>query len=101
MGELSTQVNMLEKLLQQFIDELELPPLTPKDEKQMFHLVLSPEYTVSLKQIDPGIFLHSNISPCPAEKKEDLFIYLMKANFLGLGTGGSSIGFDSEEKFLT
>ncbi len=41
------------------------------------------------------------IGPCPTLKKEDLFIYLMKANFLGQGTGGSAIGLDQDENFLT
>ena len=45
--------------------------------------------------------MRANISPCPYEEREDLFIYLMRANLLGQGTGGSRIGLDEEEKNLT
>jgi hypothetical protein len=45
--------------------------------------------------------LHAKITLCPNTKKEDLFIYLMRANLLGQGAGGARIGLDPDEKFLT
>ena len=41
------------------------------------------------------------ILTCPLNKREEVFMYLMKANLLGQGTGGSIIGLDRDEKFLT
>jgi len=35
------------------------------------------------------------------QKKEEAFIYLMKANLLGQGTGNQVLGLDPEEKTLT
>lgn len=92
---------MLEKLLGQLNSELELPPISASDDKKIYHLALNPEMTISLKQLDPGIYLHAKVAPCPKEKREDFFIFLMRANFLGLGTGGSTLGLSEDEKFLT
>ena len=92
---------MLEQLVEQLAHDLEFPTPSPKDEKKQIHLSLNPTLTLSLQQLDPGILFYSPIGPCPAKKKEELFILLMKANFLGQGTGGAFIGLDPEEKFLT
>lgn len=43
----------------------------------------------------------ARVANCPTLKREDLFIYLMRANLLGQGTGGSRIGLDANEKVLT
>ena len=45
--------------------------------------------------------MQTNVAPCPAQKKEELFMFLMNANFLGQGTGGARIGLDRQEKFIT
>lgn len=45
--------------------------------------------------------MHAQICPCPNRKREEIFIYVMRANLLGQGTGGSRIGIDPGEKFLT
>jgi hypothetical protein len=92
---------MLEQLLDQLSQELELPPFSPKDDKQMFHVLLNPSMRISMRELDPGILFFSQVGPCPVQKKEELFILLMKANFLGQGTGGGVIALDPEEKFLT
>lgn len=92
---------MLEHHLQQLIEDLELPPPPPKDALKMIHVPFNQDLTISFKEIDPGVFLFARLGPCPKQKREELFIYLMKANFLGQGTGGGAIGMDPEEKFLT
>jgi hypothetical protein len=93
--------SMLEQHLQQLTSDLELDPIEPKDQTSLYHLNLTPEMKISMKELEPGLYLFSQIGPCPTQKKEDSFIYLMKANFLGQGTGGKVIGMDPEEKFLT
>ena len=92
---------MLEQYLQNLCSDLELPSPAPKDENKQYFLMLPPQIKVSLKELDPGYYLHATIGPCPTLKKEDLFIFLMKANFLGQGTGGSTIGLSDDENFLT
>jgi hypothetical protein len=92
---------MLEQHLQQLIDQLELNQKPMKDERGTYLLILSSEMQVSIKDLEPGLFLHAPLLPLQTAKREELLIYLMKANFLGQGTGGSVIGLDDDEKFLT
>jgi len=78
--------------------EIELP----KKDKDKSYLIKIDEVTeVKIWFLDPGFYFHSNLSTFPKEKREDLFIYLMRANLLSQGTGGSRIGMDKEENFLT
>jgi hypothetical protein len=92
---------MLEEHLKQLTEQLQLDPLAPKDEQHLLHLSINPSTTLTFKELDPGFFLTCRIGPCPKEKREDLFILLMRANFLGQGTGGGTINLDRDENFLT
>ncbi len=92
---------MLEQLLQKLIDEMELGEIPTRDEQGAYQLKLSSEMHVRIKELEPGIFFHSLLGELQVPKREELMIYLMKANFLGQGTGGSVIGLDENEKFLT
>jgi len=92
---------MLEKYLRQLIAEFNLDALSPLDENQMFSLKLN-DFEIALKQLDPGIYLHSKIIPfLPEYRKEATLSLLMQANFLGQGTGGSTLGLTEDESFLT
>ncbi len=64
-------------------------------------LTINPECSFIMHDLSPGFALQSKISPTPDTKREDLYIYLMRANFLGQGTGGARIGMDADEKLLT
>jgi hypothetical protein len=94
---------IIEQHLTRLLEELELPALTAKDrdETRGYKLELTPDLCLFLKEQETGLFLFSQIAPLPPQKREELFILLMKANFLGQGTGGSTIGLDKDEKFLT
>ena len=92
---------MLEQYLQQLTSDLELPPSGVKDESGHYYLDLPPDMKILLKELGPGIYLFSEMGAPPLKKKEDVFAHLMKANFLGQGTGEHVIGMDAEEKFLT
>ncbi|MBI2742958.1 MAG: type III secretion system chaperone [Chlamydiales bacterium] len=93
--------SLIEQHLTRLMEDLELPPVPPKDEAKAFQLQFGPEMSVTLKEVDGQIFLFSKIGALPQQKREELFILLMKANLLGQGTGGSAIGLDPAEKFLT
>ncbi len=90
-----------EQHLARLASELELNPLAPKDETNTMYIEFGPEMRISIKEIDGGMHLFAKIGTLPKQKREELFILLMKANLLGQGTGGSAIGLDAEEKFLT
>jgi len=92
---------MLEQHLHHLVQDLELSALSPKDAQERWSLPLTPELSVSMKELDPGVFFFAMIAVCPDVNREHFFNTLMRANFLGQGTGGGVIGLDSEEKFLT
>ena len=65
-------------------------------------LKINEDLEIKIFDLDPGFYFHSDLIYLKEEeKKEDLFIYLMKANLLGQGTGKGSIGIDKDENLLT
>ncbi len=90
---------MLREYLEKLCKELEIVP--PKlNEQKIYPLKIGGE-SVAIKDLDPGIALHAQICEVATKKKEELFIYLMRANLFGQGTGGCRIGIDANEKLLT
>ncbi|MDR2539456.1 MAG: type III secretion system chaperone [Chlamydiales bacterium] len=91
---------MLEECLTQLVENLALDNALFK-ENQLFLLKLHKELIITFLELDPGCTFFATIGTCPLNKQEEVFIYLMKANLLGQGTGGSVIGLSRDEKFLT
>ncbi|NGX64023.1 MAG: hypothetical protein KR126chlam6_01447, partial [Candidatus Anoxychlamydiales bacterium] len=90
----------MQKHIKKLCESLEIE--LPKKAKDKSYLIKIDEDTeVNIWFLDPGFYFHSNLSTFPSEKKEALFIYLMRANLLSQGTGGSRIGMAKEENFLT
>jgi len=68
----------------------------------MYPLAINSEIILSICPLESGVSLKSNIFSCSKfKKREELFAILMRANFLGQGTGKARIGLDPEEKSLT
>jgi hypothetical protein len=72
-----------------------------EEKKKFFSFTLTEKIHLDFEDLKPGYYLYSNICETPEEKLEDLFIYLLKANFLGNATGGNAIGITNDEKNLT
>jgi len=90
----------LKEMIQRLASEMEIE--TPKVDSQKAYVVaINPTLAVTICDLAPGYSLYSLVVKCPIRKREELFIYLMRANFLGQGTGGARIGLDAEEKVLT
>lgn len=70
-------------------------------EKGSFLLPLSDQLSIEVKSFSPMVFLRAIIAPCPKDRREDLFILIMKANFLGQGTFEAAIGLSPEETDFT
>jgi len=90
-------------MLREYLEKLckELGQSIPKlNEEKMYPLQLG-NNLVSIKDLEPGMALHAQMCALPTKKKEELFIYLCRANLLGQGTGGCRIGIERDEKFLT
>jgi len=91
---------MVQGFLEKLSHELSVTP--PKlVSKNQFSFFLNENVVVNVRDLEPGISLQAPLIVCPEKKREDLFIYLMRANLLGQGTNGSRIALDSEEKTLT
>lgn len=92
-------------MLKELIAQLRLDlgnPSSIKEEGEATYFHVDPLLKVSFKELHPGVLLTAPLGPCPKAKREELLIYLMRANFLGQGTGGkASISLDGDEKFLT
>lgn len=92
---------MLREYLEKLCNELDIQPVPKLNEQKFYLFRLSDNAEVQLRDLEPGVAMQAKICPCPQKKKEDLFIYLMRANLLGQGTGGCRIGMDEGEKSLT
>ena len=92
---------MVQGFLEKLCAELSIAPIPKLTEKKNYIFRLRIGIEITLTDLHPGVEMRADISPCPEKKREDLFIYLMRANLLGQGTGGSRIGLDEDEKNLT
>ena len=92
----------LERFIETLAEETKLEALLQKDKKGLFQLKIPPLTSISIKELNPGLFFSARIMELPKEgNKEALYIYLMKANLMGQGTGGAVIGITRSEKYLT
>jgi hypothetical protein len=91
---------MLKAYLSQLCEELKLGKLPPVDEKQFQHVKVG-AFTIAMKEQEPGYYWKADIAPLPEKKREEFLMQLMKANFLGQGTGGATIGLKDDESCLT
>jgi hypothetical protein len=92
---------MLEENLKRLADDLELPPFPPKDKNSCIVLPLAKDLMISIQSLRSGVAFFAHVAPVPLQKREEAFMYFMKANLLGQGTGDQVLGIDTEEKFLT
>ena len=96
-------MGLLGSILSDFEKYLGLAPIEGRNENQGWWLMqISNTNEVWVKDLNPGIYMRGTIGPTIGPgNHEDFFMYLMKANYLGQGTGGSIISIDPSEKFLT
>lgn len=90
---------MVQEFLEKLCAELSIETVPKLNEGNIFRF--APDIDVALTDLNPGVSMQSVIAACPASRREDLFIYLMKANLLGQGTGNARIGLDRNDKNLT
>ena len=93
----------IERLIANFYAKIQLETVPQKGQQGFYEIALAGSPPVSVKELTsgPGLFFLGYLLPNSDQKtQESLFIYLMKANFLGQGTGRAAIGIDSSEKFF-
>lgn len=91
---------MLLDFVKQVCEELEISPVPQWNEQQFISFQLGDEM-IELRDLQPGLSLFGLICPCPEKKREELFLKLSKANYLGQETGPARIGMSLDEKYLT
>jgi hypothetical protein len=90
---------MLEHLITEFTEKLDLPLNLEKTNDGYYSVLLNPETELFFRDLNPGFTCRSPIGLLPKEGPiEDLYILLMKANFLGQGTKGAAIAIDENVK---
>ncbi len=92
---------MLKDFVAQLCVEMEIDPVPKMNERKFIPFRLTDQLEVEIRDLDPGISLHANIAPCPSKRLEELFLRLMRANYLGQETAQNRIGLSADEKFLT
>lgn len=88
------------KHLEKLCEDLNIPSPTSRGEST-YIFSLNEQLQIDITTLESGVFFYSPITQCPKKKKEELFIYLMKANLFGQGTLGATIGLYAEENLLT
>lgn len=91
---------MITSYLERLCEELEMD-IPQKREDDSYHLAITDEIMIKIIPQEKGFFAHAKIIPSPQGKEEDFYTYIMQANLLHQGTGGMTLGLDSEDNFLT
>ncbi len=91
---------MLEHLISSLCEKLNRPFDKEKNQEDFYTLTLNDELTFELKEQYPGFYIKSDIGEMPDGSHEDLLIHFMKANYLGQGTGGSTLALSPDTKRL-
>jgi Tir chaperone protein (CesT) family len=90
---------MLKDYLTRLVKELQLEPAPIKEVGEVFEISFEPNITIHLKEQRPGIYFYSTLHPCPLKGREQLYMQLMEANFLGGGTKNAVIGLEEDFTF--
>ncbi len=92
---------MLEKYLETLCNELSISPVPERNKEHVYLFPFNDAMTARMLDLEPGISIAADLCNTPKRDREDLFIWIMRANLLGQGTGGCRIGLDLSEKVLT
>lgn len=91
---------MLHDLLAPVCATLDIPLADDVNEKRIAILAVG-GVEVEVRDLQPGVSFFAKVGSCPVKKREELFMKLMKGNYLGQETGAARIGLSEDEKFLT
>ena len=91
---------MIEQHLQQLFAELGLGSLPPFEKDGNIKVTIA-SFPIEMTKLDPGAHFSALVAPLPTNEREEFLLKLMKANFLGQGTGGAVLGLKEDESFLT
>ena len=97
-----SKMNMqIDHLIKNFCAHLQLKEVPQKDSNGFYEIQIGISPPIFVKDLTPGLFFRGYLSPIAKEKTyEALFIYLMKGNLMGQGTGRATLAIDLSEKFF-
>ncbi|MCH9633760.1 MAG: hypothetical protein S4CHLAM7_04930 [Chlamydiae bacterium] len=91
----------IQKYTEQLSEALDLKERLTLGESQIYTLRLDNDIVVQYADLNPGLNLMSHLESLPSENKETLLMSLMRLNLFGKGTGGGTLGYDTESHMLT
>ncbi len=93
--------NKLQRLIEDVAISLDIPPpsFLPKERELSWNI--SKTHHLKFHVHNDAFVVTSIIGSTPARDKEEFYLLLMRANFLGQGTKDAILGMDQEEKSLT
>lgn len=94
-------LTILDQHLDTFQKDFKRKSLFIKEKENVYYFTVGQLLPIYIRYLDPGIHFISSIHSLPTKNLEPFFMYIMSANYLGLGTGKSIISLDPNEKFLT
>lgn len=98
---MNTDETKLCNLLTTIAERLSAAPPTPLKKDGEMTWEPSSSHQLHFLHSDAAQTVVCNIGPVPERGREDFYLLLMRANFLGQGTNDYILGMDKEEKFLT
>lgn len=91
---------MIEKHLTQLFTELGLTPPPPFEKDGLVKITLF-SFPMEVLKLESGAHISAPLAPLPTNEREEFLLKVMKANYLGQGTGGATLGLREDESFLT
>ncbi len=91
----------LQELLVELAANLNIAPPELSNKETLMQWNITRSHELQFGPLEHDFSLSCRIGEPPVRNKEDFYVLLMSANFLGQGTGGNILGMDKEEKYLT
>lgn len=91
---------MLKSVLEDFCQSLSIKMPLENAADSSYTLVLNQEMSFVFKNVSPGFCIEAKVGDAPEGTHEDFYIHLMKANYLGQGTGGCTLALTPDTKFV-
>ncbi|MCF7806240.1 MAG: type III secretion system chaperone [Simkaniaceae bacterium] len=91
---------VIEQYLNKFAIEYGLADLYEKPGAKIFSLDLD-HRSIHLLMTERGFLLHGSVGVLPENDAEPLLLFLLNANYLGQGTGSSTLGLKPDTQTLT
>lgn len=91
---------MLETLVNQLSSNYQFPIEFFKEPSRHYILKIDQDTALTFRELEKGFLIQSAVDLAPKENAEELFLLLLKANFLGQGTKGSYLALNESGETL-